>query len=74
MDDPKSNLPEKERGECFIIDGDLDIIEPCMFEIGVCFSVFYCLCYVKDTSIDMLEEQLLEERDPDLNVEEDIRM
>ena len=38
------------------------------------FSVFYCLYYVKEISTDMLEEKVLEERDPDLNEEEDIRM
>ena len=37
-------------------------------------SVFYFLCYVVDISIDVLEEQLAEERDPDRNEEEDIRL
>ena len=45
-----------------------------MFGKGVYFSVFYCLCYVKDISTDMLEDQVMEERDPDLNEEEDIIM
>ena len=31
------------------------------------FSVFYCLCYAKETSLDMLEEQLSEEIDLYLN-------
>ena len=31
--------------------------------------MFFCLCYVKGISTDMLEEQVLEERDPDLNEE-----
>ena len=35
--------------------------------------VFYCLCYVKDISTDMSEDQMSEERDPDLNEEENIR-
>ena len=34
--------------------------------------MFYCLCYAKEISTDMLEEQVSEERDPDLNEEEDI--
>ena len=38
------------------------------------FSVFYCLCYDKDISTDMTEDQVAEERDPDLNEEEDIRL
>ena len=37
-------------------------------------SVFYCLCYEIDISTDMSEEQVTEERDPDLNEEEDIIM
>ena len=43
-----------------------------MFERGMYFYVFYCLCYVKDISTYMLEEQVSEERDTDLNEEEDI--
>ena len=35
-------------------------------------SLFYCLCYAKDVSIDMPEDQVAEERGPDLNEEEDI--
>ena len=34
--------------------------------------MFYCLFYVKDTSMDILEEHMLEYIDPDLNEEEDI--
>ena len=34
--------------------------------------MFYFLCFVKDISTDMLEEQVSEEIDPDLNEEEDI--
>ena len=44
-----------------------------MFGIGVYFSVFYCLCYVMDMSTK-IEEQVSEERVPDLNEDEDIRM
>ena len=45
-----------------------------MFLKGMDLSVFYCLCYVKDISMGMLEEQVSEEIDTDLNKEEDIRM
>ena len=38
------------------------------------FYVFYCLCYVREISTDMLEEHVLEERDPDLNEDEYIRI
>ena len=45
-----------------------------MFERGIYFFMFYCLCYVKDISADVLEETMLEERDPELNKKEDIIM
>ena len=45
-----------------------------MFVKGLYLSVFCCLCYVADISIDMLEDQMEEERDPDLNEEEDSRL
>ena len=45
-----------------------------MFEGGVHFYLFYCLCCVKDIPPDMLEGQVSEERYPDLNEEDDIRM
>ena len=45
-----------------------------MFGKGIYFSVFYCLCCVKDISRDMLEDQLAEERDMDLNEEKYIRL
>ena len=45
-----------------------------MFEISMYLYVFYCLCYVKEMSTDFLEEQVSEERDPDLNEEEGIKM
>ena len=45
-----------------------------MFVKGMYLSVFYCLCYDTDISTDMLEEQVAEERDPDLNKKEDIRL
>ena len=45
-----------------------------MFERGMYFSVFNCLCYVKETSTETLKEQVWEVRDPDLNKEEDIKI
>ena len=38
-----------------------------MFERGMYLSIFYCLCYEMDVSTDISEEQVSEERDPDLN-------
>ena len=45
-----------------------------MFGNGMYLYVFYCLCYEIYVSTDMSEDQVPEERDPDLNKEEDIRM
>ena len=45
-----------------------------MFGKGVYLSVFYCLCYVKDISTDMWEDQVSEESCLNLNEEEDIRL
>ena len=38
-----------------------------MFVKGTYLSVFYYLCYDVDTSTDTSEDQVAEERDPDLN-------
>ena len=45
-----------------------------MFVKSIYFSVFYCLCYDMDIFTDMLEDQEAEERDPELNEKEDIRL
>ena len=45
-----------------------------MFERGMYFSVFNCLYYVNEISMDMFEEWVLEERDPYLDEDEGIRM
>ena len=45
-----------------------------MFVKDMYLFVFYCFCYVKYVSIDMLEYQVSEDRDPDLNEDEDIRL
>ena len=44
-----------------------------MFGRGMYLSVFYCLFYVTDMSMYLLEEIFSEERDADLNEDEDIR-
>ena len=54
------------------INGDPPDGEPCIFVKGMYLSVFYCLCYDTDISTDISEEQVVEERDPDLNEMEDI--
>ena len=54
--------------------GDPEVGEPYMFGKGMCLYVFYCLCYEMDIFTDMSEDQVSEERDPDLNDEEDIKL
>ena len=43
-----------------------------MFGKGMYFYVYYFLCYIKDISTYMSEDQVQEERHPDLNDEDDI--
>ena len=37
-------------------------------------SIFYCLCFVEDISPDIAEEEVMEEKDPDLQCEENFRV
>ena len=74
MDEPLSHSNQKEQGELLTIVGDPEVGEPCMFVNGMYLSVFYCLCYEMDVSTYMSEDKVSEERDPDLDEEEDIRM
>ena len=73
MDEPLSNSIKKEQGELLIIDGNPEVGEPWMSGKGMCLCVFYCLCCINYLSTNMLEERVLEERDPGLNEEEDTR-
>ena len=59
MDDPLSNSTEKEEGELLISDGNTEVGEPCMFGRVMYFSMFYFLCYVREMSTDLSEEQVL---------------
>ena len=45
-----------------------------MFVKGMYLSAFCCLRYDTDISTDISEDQVAEERDPDLNEEKDIRL
>ena len=67
-------FPEKEQGVLLIINGDPKVGEPCMFVNVMYLSVFYFLCYDTDISTDMSEDQVAEERYPDLNEKEEIRL
>ena len=65
-------FPKNNKVDFLLFGGGTVVEELCMFERGIYFFVFYCLCYVKDISANMLEKQVLEERYLDLNEEEDI--
>ena len=64
-----SVLSKKVEGKLLTIVGYPFDEGDCMFEGGMYLSVFNCFGSVKERSVDMLEEQLREERDPDLEVE-----
>ena len=72
MEESISHLPEKEEGVLLTVNGDPEVGEPFIFVKGMYLSVFYCLCYDTYISTYMLEEQVVEERYPDLNEKEDI--
>ena len=56
------------------IDGGPVYEGDCMIEEGFYLSVFYCLCFVKEISTDMLGEQSREKRESGLEVEESIML
>ena len=58
---------EIENVEPLTINCDPPDGEPCMFVKGIYLSVFYFLCYDTDLTTDYSEEQVVEERDPDLD-------
>ena len=73
MEESITLFPEIEEGEPLTINGDTTDGEPCMFVKGMYLSVFYCLCYDTDLNTDYLEEQMVEERYPDLDEMDDVR-
>ena len=62
-----------EEGVLLTIHGDPPDGEHCMFVKGIYLSVFYFLCCDTDITTNYSEEQVVEERYPDLNEMEDIR-
>ena len=63
--------PPKGKGELLTIIGDPVCKGYGMIEKIVYFSIFYFLCFVEEISMDMVEEQVMEETEPDLKGEED---
>ena len=49
------------------INGDTFFEDSIIFEKVMYFSIFYCLCFVGDISVDMVEEQVMDEKEPYLN-------
>ena len=41
---------------------------------GMYLSVFYCLCFIKDMIMGVLEEQSMAKRDSDLDIKKGIRL
>ena len=66
-------FPEIKEVEPLNINGDHPDGKPYMFVKGMYLSVFYCLCYDTNLTTDYSEEQVVEERDLDLNEMDDIR-
>ena len=73
MEDSITLPPEIEEGVPLTINGDPPGGETCMFVKGIYFYVFYCLCYDTDITTYMSEDQVVEERYPDLDEMDDIR-
>ena len=73
MEESITLSPKIEGGVPLTINVDPLNGEPCMFVKGVYLSLFYCLCYDTNISTDISEEQVVEERYPDLNEMEDLR-
>ena len=74
MDEPLFHSPGGKQGELLTIVADPEVVEPCIFGKCIYFSVFSCLCYEMNISTDMSEDQVAEERDPDLNEDGGIRL
>ena len=67
MEESITLFPQKRVRHTVDYYGDTTDGEPCMFVNGIYLSVFYCLCYDTDIYTYILEDQVAEERDPDLN-------
>ena len=72
MEESITLFPEIEEGVPLTINVDPPDGKPCMFFKGMYFSVIYCLCDDTDITTDHSEEQVVEERYPDLNEMEDM--
>ena len=73
MEESITLSPEIKEGVPLTINGYPPDGEPCFFVKGVFLSVFYYLFYDTNINTYYSEEQVVEERDPDLNEMEDIR-
>ena len=58
---------ENYRVNCLLLIGILMLNNLACLKKVCIFYVFYCLCCVKEISMDVLEEHVSEERDPEMN-------
>ena len=73
MEESITLFPEIENVKLLTINGDTPGGEPCMFVNGMYLFLFNCLWYHTNLTTEYSEEQVAEERDPDLDEMDDIR-
>ena len=66
VDENIHDVPKGVHGEFLTICGYSIFELDGMFEKIMPLSIFYCLCFVEEISVDMVEEHVVEETDPDL--------
>ena len=66
------DLPNKIEGGLLIIDGDTVFEECDIYGNGLCLYVFHCSFFMNGRTVGMFEEQYGEERDPNLEINEDV--
>ena len=65
-DENISGLPKRENSELFTINWDT-ICEGCgTFGKVINLSIFYCLCFVEEISVNVVEKQEMEEREKNI--------
>ena len=73
-EDSISNLPPKDEGEFLTIDRGPFFERYGMNKEGMYLFIFYCLAFISYRAVNMLEERSREDRDPNLEMEEDLRL
>ena len=73
-DETISDLPKRVQDELLSINWDTVYGGDGTFGKGINLSVFYCLCFVEEISVNIAEKQAMEERNPNIEQEEDLRI